>query len=157
MENSKGLANQQADLVKSEIGVKIAVNESEQQKARADGESTYISKVGQAKSVEVRAVGMAKAEAYEKQAAVLGQHGTAMVNIFTSLAENQIAIVPKIQGGSGGNSMEAAILGYLAPKLDEMKEDQTKTQKKPTPPKDTKEPTEQKPVDLNEEKPKKVS
>jgi len=129
MENSKGLANQQADLVKSEIGVQIAKNQSEQKKAMADGESTYISKVGEAKSVEVRAVGMAKAEAYAKQAEVLGQHGTAMVNIFTSLAENQIPIVPKIQGGSGNSSMEAAILGYLAPKLDEMKDEIQKTPK----------------------------
>jgi hypothetical protein len=72
---------------------------------------------------------MAKAEAYAKQAEVLGQHGTAMVNIFTSLAENQIPIVPKIQGGSGNSSMEAAILGYLAPKLDEMKDEIQKTPK----------------------------
>jgi len=107
MENAEGKADKQKDLAASEINIKIKTNNAEARKAEADGESTYIEKIGKAKGAEVRSVGMAKAEAYKEQVSALGADKTALVNVLTAMAENGIKIMPEtLIVGSGSSAME---------------------------------------------------
>jgi len=70
-----------------------------------------------AKGAEVRAVGMARAEAYKAQVDALGQTPTALVNIVNSLSDKQIKIMPDIlvTGGDGGaiQGLAAALMRSL--------------------------------------------
>lgn len=124
MEKTKGIADKQADLAGSEVGVVIKTNNATARKAEADGEAAYISQTGAAKAAEVLAVGVANAEAYEKQVTALGQGATALVNVVNALAKSATPFMPKIlvAGGSGtsGNSFEglaATLMGMFAEKL----------------------------------------
>ncbi len=117
MEQAKGTADMQAQLAQAKVGVDIATNRAEARKAEASGEATFISETGAAKSAEVRAVGLARAEAYQKQVAAIGQGPTAIVNVATVLAEKGIKIMPDILvAGGGGGSMDGAaavLMRYL--------------------------------------------
>jgi hypothetical protein len=108
MEQAKGTADMQASLAKAQVGVDIARNEAEAKKAAADGEATYIQQTGTAKGAEVRAVGMARAEAYRAQVEALGAVPTAVVNAITALADKQLSFVPNnlvmVNGGAEGAS-----------------------------------------------------
>ncbi len=108
MEAAKGTADMQAQLAKSKVGVDIEQNNAAAKKAQADGEATYIEKTGQAKSVEVRAVGLARAEAYAKQVAALGKEATAVVNAIDAVAKGGLKVMPEVLVvGSGGGSLDA--------------------------------------------------
>ncbi len=115
MEKSKGVADKQADLASSEVNVKIQENKTSARKIEADGEATFTQMTGQAKGAEVRAIGMAKAEAYERQVAALGKDATAFVNAITALADKGIKIVPDILVGGGGqqSSLVDALLAMV--------------------------------------------
>jgi len=108
MEQARGTADMQANLAKAQVGVDIARNEAEARKAAADGEATYIERTGTAKGAEVRAVGMARAEAYKAQVEALGSVPTAVVNAITALAERQLPFVPNnlvmVTGGKEGSA-----------------------------------------------------
>lgn len=108
-EKSKGMADQQSALAQSEVKIMIKTNEATARKAEAEGEATYITQTGQAKGAEVRAVGMAQAEAYQAQVHALGQGNTAMVNVFKALAAGTVPFAPKVlvMGGNGGGALEA--------------------------------------------------
>jgi len=116
-EKARGTADMQADLAKSQVGIAIETNKASARKAEADGESFYISQTGTAKSAEVRAVGMARAEAYKAQVDALGQTPTALVNIMNALSDKQIKIMPDIlvTGGDGGavQGLAAALMRSL--------------------------------------------
>jgi precorrin isomerase len=117
MEQAKGTADMQAELAKAKVGVDIASNRAEARKAEAAGEATFISETGAAKAAEVRAVGLARAEAYEKQVAAIGQAPTAVVNVATVLAERNVKIMPNILVTGGGGSMDgvgAVLMKYLS-------------------------------------------
>lgn len=118
MENAKGMAEMQAALAKSEVGIKIKQNEAEARKAEGAGEAEYLQKTGEAKGAEVRSINMARAEAYARQVAALGPAPTAMVNALTVLAEKGVRIAPDILvvGGNASSSTDgalAALMGYL--------------------------------------------
>jgi regulator of protease activity HflC (stomatin/prohibitin superfamily) len=116
-ERSSGLADQQRSLSQSEIGIKIKENNAQARKAEADGEAFFVSQTGTAKGAEVRAVGMARAEAYKAQVDALGQQNTALVNAITALADRGAKFVPEILVLGGGASLEgasAALMQYLA-------------------------------------------
>jgi hypothetical protein len=113
MEKSKGVADKQSDLASSEVNVKIQENKTSARKIEADGEATFTQMTGQAKGAEVRAVGMAKAEAYERQVAALGKDATAFVDAITALADKGIKIVPDILVGGGGQQ-SSLVDGLLA-------------------------------------------
>lgn len=70
----------------------------------AQGEATYIEQTGTAKGAEVRAVGLANAEAYQRQVEALGKGPTALVNAVKALAAGNTAFVPKILVVGGGNN-----------------------------------------------------
>ncbi|MFH0775503.1 MAG: SPFH domain-containing protein [bacterium] len=116
-EKAKGTADMQAELAKSQVGIGIQNNKTTARKAEADGESTYISQTGTAKGAEIRAVGMARAEAYKVQVEALGQKATTLVNIITALAEKGAKIVPDIlvTGGNGGGveGLAATLMKFL--------------------------------------------
>ena len=116
MEQAKGTADMQADLAKSAVGVDIQRNNAEAKKAEADGESTYIEKTGTAQGAQVRAVGLANAEAYQRQVDALGPQATAFVNAVRALAEAGVAVMPQVLvvGGEGGGSVEALAASLVA-------------------------------------------
>jgi regulator of protease activity HflC (stomatin/prohibitin superfamily) len=114
MEKARGTADMQKDLAASKVGVDIQRNNAEARKAQADGEATYLEKIGVAKGAEPRSVGLANAEAYIKQAEALGLQGTMWVNIANALSKSQQPFMPNILVTGGGGAMEglaAALTG----------------------------------------------
>ncbi|MCL5774402.1 MAG: SPFH domain-containing protein [Firmicutes bacterium] len=118
MEKAKGTAEKQADLASAEVNVAIKKNNADARKLEAEGEATYLEKTGNAKGAEVRAVGLAKAEAFRAQVAALGQEATAIVNVASSLADKGAKFMPEILvtgGGGATDGVAAALMRYLKP------------------------------------------
>ena len=118
-EKTKGTADQQAELARSEVGIGIRENNARARKAEAEGEATYISSLGKAEGEKVRAIGLAQGEAYEKQVTAIGTRETMLVNIVKALAEEKVKLVPDtlVIGGGGGGGLDgvaAALMNYLA-------------------------------------------
>lgn len=109
MEREKGTADMQRELAKSQVSIEIKANEARARKAEADGEAEYIEKTGAAQGAQVRAIGMARAEAFKAQVEALGQTPTALVNIATALSESGNKFVPEVlvAGGGSANALEA--------------------------------------------------
>jgi hypothetical protein len=107
MEKATGTADMQKQLAASKVGVDIQLNNAEARKAQADGEATYLEKVGNAKGAEPRSVGLANAEAYAKQVQALGMQGTMWVNIANALAKGGHPFVPNILVAGGGGALDA--------------------------------------------------
>jgi hypothetical protein len=86
----------------------------------AQGEAAYIQQTGAAKGAEVRAVGLANAEAYERQVEALGKGPTAMVNAIKALAVGNAAFMPKILvvGGGSNQGVLESLAAMLMDKLD---------------------------------------
>jgi hypothetical protein len=65
----------------------------------------------------VRAIGMARAEAFEAQVAALGQSQTALVNVANALAEGRNRFIPEVLVAGGGNAsfdgLAAVLTKYL--------------------------------------------
>ncbi|MGA9063561.1 MAG: SPFH domain-containing protein [Terracidiphilus sp.] len=113
-EKARGTADMQAQLAQSAVGVDIKKNNAEARKAEADGESTYIERTGTAQGAQVRAVGLARAEAYQKQVAALGQGATALVNAIDALVKSNVPFVPNILVAGGGGASGSGVLEGLA-------------------------------------------
>jgi regulator of protease activity HflC (stomatin/prohibitin superfamily) len=105
-EKARGTADMQADLAKSQVGVTIQSNRTAARKMEADGESTYIERTGAAQGAQVRAVGLARAEAYERQVAALGEGPTAFVNAIEALSKSTVPFMPSTLVTSGGGTVE---------------------------------------------------
>ena len=118
-EQARGTADMQAELAKSKVGVTIKSNNANARKAEADGEAFYIEQTGRAKGAEVRAVGLAKAEAYDAQVKAFGANATAIVNGIDAIAKSGMPIVPNIlvAGGNGASldGLAAVLMQYLSP------------------------------------------
>jgi hypothetical protein len=99
--------------------VTIKSNNANARKAEADGEAFYIEQTGRAKGAEVRAVGLAKAEAYDAQVKAFGANATAIVNGIDAIAKSGMPIVPNIlvAGGNGASldGLAAVLMKYLSP------------------------------------------
>ncbi len=102
-EKARGTAEMQAQLAQSSVGVDIKKNNAEARKAEGDGEATYIERTGTAQGAQVRAVGLARAEAYQKQVAALGQGATALVNAVEALAKSSVPFMPNTLVAGGGS------------------------------------------------------
>ena len=113
-EKARGTADMQAQLAQSAVGVDIKKNNAEARKAEADGDATYIERTGTAQGAQVRAVGLARAEAYQKQVAALGQGSTALVNAIDSLVKSAVPFVPNILVAGGGGSGTGVLEGLAA-------------------------------------------
>ena len=121
-EKARGTADMQAPLAQSAVGVEIKKNNAEARKAEADGEATYIERTGTAQGAQVRAIGLARAEAYRKQVEALGQGPTALVNSVDALSKSCVPFMPNTlvvgSSGSGGGVLEglaALLMQKLAP------------------------------------------
>ncbi|MFC1909986.1 SPFH domain-containing protein [Chloroflexota bacterium] len=121
MEKTKGTADKQAELAAATVGVEIKTKNAE-----ADGEATFISQTGTTRGAEIKAIGMARAEAFEKQVNALGKENTALVNMVTVLAEKNLKFVPEIVAGgeSGLGGLVAMLMKKLAEKRPEENADQ---------------------------------
>jgi len=116
-EKSKGTADMQAELAKSQVGVEIKTNNANARHAEGRGEAAYIEQTGKAQGAQVEAVGMARAKGYEAQVRALGQGPTAAVNIVTALSDGKAKFMPDVlvTGGGGGSldGLAATLMKYL--------------------------------------------
>ena len=103
-EKARGTADMQVDLAKSKVGVDIQTNRAEARMKEAQGEATYIERTGTARGAEVRAVGLANAEAYQRQVEALGKGPTALVNAIKALAVGNTTFMPRILVVGGGSN-----------------------------------------------------
>jgi len=119
-EKARGTADMQVDLAKSKVGVDIQTNRTEARMKEAQGEAAFIEQTGTARGAEVRAVGLANAEAYERQVGALGKGPTALVNAIKALSVGNVAFVPKILvvGGSGNQGILESLGSLLMDKID---------------------------------------
>ena len=109
-EKAKGTADMQADLAKSQVGVEIQNNRTAARKKEAEGEAAYIEQTGAAQGAQVRSVGLARAEAYERQVAALGPNATALVNAIEALSKSSAPFMPNtLVMGGGGGSLDGAL------------------------------------------------
>jgi regulator of protease activity HflC (stomatin/prohibitin superfamily) len=116
MEKAKGTADMQAELARSAVGVDIKSNDAKAREKEGEGEAAYIEQTGRAAGAEVRAVGLARAESYERQAAALGQSATALVNAVEALSRSGVSFVPQVLvNGSGGalDGLAATLMSHL--------------------------------------------
>jgi hypothetical protein len=118
-EKAKGTADMQADLAKSQVGVDIQNNRTAARKMEAQGEATFIEQTGTAQGAQVRSVGLARAEAYQRQVAALGPNATALVNALEALSKSVMPFVPNtlVMGGDGGGTL-GGVLALLMRQID---------------------------------------
>jgi SPFH domain / Band 7 family len=119
-EKAKGTADMQADLAKSQVGVDIQTNRTAARKMEAQGEATFIEQTGAAQGAQVRAVGLARAEAYERQVAALGANATAVVNAVDALSKSNVPFMPNtlVMGGSDGSGTLGGVMALLMRQID---------------------------------------
>jgi len=131
-EKAKGTADMQADLAKSQVGVDIQTNRTSARKMEAQGEATFIEETGAAQGAQVRSVGLARAEAYERQVAALGSSATALVNAVEALSKSNVPFMPNtlVVGGNDGSGSIGGVLALLMRRLD------AASASKPAPPPD---------------------
>jgi len=124
MEKSKGTADMQSELARSQVSIDIKSNNAAARKAEANGEADYIEKTGAAQGARVRSIGMARAEAFKAQVQALGQMPTALVNVASALSEGQNKFVPEVLVTGGGGSLEglASVLTkhFMGPAADKI-------------------------------------
>ena len=114
-EKAKGTADMQAELAKAKVGVDIQTNRTAARKLEAEGESTYIEQTGTAQGAQVRSVGLARAEAYQRQVQALGPNATALVNAVEALSKSGTPFMPTtlVMGGSGGSGALEGLMALL--------------------------------------------
>jgi hypothetical protein len=88
--------------------VNIQTNRTASRKMEAEGEATYIEQTGTAQGAQVRSVGLARAEAYERQVKALGESATALVNAVEALSKSNVPFVPStlVMGSNGGGALD---------------------------------------------------
>jgi hypothetical protein len=121
MEKTKATANKQADLVTSEIAVKVATQKKTETiinaEAAADakvlegkGEGEKLAAIGKGEADKISAIGTAQAEAYEKQKNAMGQSNVAIIEVTKLLADalkdGKVKIMPEILITGGGNAAD---------------------------------------------------
>ena len=109
----------QADLAKSQVGVDIQNNRTAARKMEAQGEAAFIEQTGTAQGAQVRSVGLARAEAYQRQVAALGPNATALVNAIEALSKSSVPFVPNtlVMGGDG-NATLGGVMALLMRQID---------------------------------------
>ena len=103
-EKTRATADQQGELVKAEIGVKVADQQKQKTIVLAEGEAEGIRLRGEGEAKKIEAIGQATAEAYRKQNAALGQQAITAIEVIKKVAEGNIRITPDIlvAGEKGG-------------------------------------------------------
>ncbi|MGO9378899.1 MAG: SPFH domain-containing protein [Dissulfurispiraceae bacterium] len=133
MEKTKATADQQPELVRAEIAVKVADQKKRETVTLAEGnaESARLKGEGDAKAIE--SIGTATAEAYEKQKTAIGPQAIMAIELAKHIATGKIKIMPDILTiGSGGASEGLATVLTQAIALSGMKIDASKAAVKQT-------------------------
>ena len=86
----------------------------------AQGEAAFIEQTGAAQGAQVRAVGLARAEAYARQVAALGPNATALVNAVEALSKSSVPFMPNtlVMGGADGSGSLAGVMALLMRQID---------------------------------------
>lgn len=103
LEKTRAHADCQKDLMAATVGVEIAGKRSEQRKAEAEGEASYILQTGRAEAEKVRLMGEAQGVAYREQVSALGAQGVAVVETLKVIGEKNVRITPDVLASGGGN------------------------------------------------------
>ena len=133
MEKTKATADQQPELVRAEIAVKVADQKKRETVTLAEGnaESARLKGEGDARAIE--SIGTATAEAYEKQKTAIGPQAIMAIELAKHISAGKIKIMPDILTiGSGGASEGLATVLTQAIALSGMKIDDGKTVVKKT-------------------------
>jgi regulator of protease activity HflC (stomatin/prohibitin superfamily) len=103
-EKTRATADQQGELVKAEIGVKVADQQKQKTIVLAEGEAESVRLRGEGEAKKIEAIGQATAEAYRKQNEALGQQAITAIEVIKKVAEGNIRITPDIlvAGEKGG-------------------------------------------------------
>jgi len=103
-EKTRATADQQGELVKAEMGVKVADQQKQKTIVLAQGDAEGIRLRGEGEAKKIEAIGQATAEAYRKQNAALGQQAITAIEVIKRVAEGNIRITPDIlvAGDKGG-------------------------------------------------------
>lgn len=122
-EKTKAEANQQANLMEAEIGVKIAnqkkltliaeaEGKGEAERLEKQGQAKGIEAIGKAKGQEILAKGLAIAESYKKQNEALGGgNGLVSIEITRQISEGKIKVVPDtLITGNDSNGLMSGLL-----------------------------------------------
>ena len=114
LEKTKAHADNQKDLMAATVGVEIAAKRSEQRKAEAEGEASYILQTGKAEAEKVRLMGEAQGVAYHEQVNALGAQGVALVETLKVIGEKGVRITPDVMasgsGADGGGGIGTLLL-----------------------------------------------
>jgi uncharacterized membrane protein YqiK len=121
LERETAIANLQAEVVRSEQMVHIAEKnalataesargEAMSMRLKAEAEAESLGLRSEAEAKATRAVGAAKAEAYEQGKDALGTEGYTAMQLAAILAENGVKLVPDIALGAGRTSGLADVL-----------------------------------------------
>ncbi|WP_236021495.1 SPFH domain-containing protein [Geomesophilobacter sediminis] len=103
-EKTRATADQQGELVKAEIGVKVADQQKQRTIVLAQGDAEGVRLRGEGEAKKIEAIGQATAEAYRKQNAALGQQAITAIEVIKKIAEGNIRVTPDIlvSGEKGG-------------------------------------------------------
>jgi regulator of protease activity HflC (stomatin/prohibitin superfamily) len=103
-EKTRATADQQGELVKAEIGVKVADQQKQKTIVLAQGDAESVRLRGEGEAKKIEAIGQATAEAYRKQNEALGQQAITAIEVIKKVAEGNIRITPDIlvAGEKGG-------------------------------------------------------
>ena len=124
MEKTKATADQQPELVRAEIAVKVADQKKRETVTLAEGnaESARLKGEGDAKAIE--SIGTATAEAYEKQKTAIGSQAIMAIELAKHISAGKVKIMPDILTiGSGGAAEGLAAVLTQAIALSGMKLD----------------------------------
>jgi uncharacterized membrane protein YqiK len=116
VQERKARVEKQPEVVAAKLSIDIARDRAESARREAEGvrDSTQIRAEGDATAV--RKVGEAQADAYRKQAEVLGPQRIALLNVLEGVAAGKVKIVPDVQvtGGDGAQVGGNLLTAWLA-------------------------------------------
>ncbi|MCA9804880.1 MAG: hypothetical protein KC777_23080 [Cyanobacteria bacterium HKST-UBA02] len=126
-ERTKAEADQQAPLMKAQVGIQIADHEAKQKEKRAQGtaaqirieaeaEAGKIKQVGDAEAGVIKTKGEATGDAYDRQVAALTAEGVSAIEIITRIAAANLRITPDVlvSGGNGAGDSNGLVQLLLA-------------------------------------------
>ncbi|MGO9953476.1 MAG: SPFH domain-containing protein [Dissulfurispiraceae bacterium] len=133
MEKTKATADQQPELVRAEIAVKVADQKKRETVTLAEGNAESARLKGEGDDKAIESIGTATAEAYEKQKTAIGPQAIMAIELAKHIATGKIKIMPDILTiGSGGASEGLATVLTQAIALSGMKIDASKAAVKQT-------------------------
>jgi len=116
MEKTKATADQQSELVRSEIAVKVADQKKRETITLAQGDAEAVKLKGEAEGKKIEAIGTATAEAYEKQKTAIGATSITVIEALKQIAAGRIKVMPDILtvGGNAESGLASVLTKVLA-------------------------------------------